>query len=183
LKNVEYALGANMSDLSMKFWDIDERHAFEGDHVILQQGYSVIVDHLFRQLQARGDKFQYHLNFVVDKIEYARKTMSLKNDNPLRAHQLVDISDTCCVSSKTGDRIPCDMVVCCVPLGVSWRRSRSSEGKDHNVANEINLAHASCELQVLKDAVSEATEGDVSSKSKISFLPSLPFTKVRVHSN
>jgi hypothetical protein len=27
LKNVEYALGANASlDLSMKYWDIDERH-------------------------------------------------------------------------------------------------------------------------------------------------------------
>lgn len=25
LKNVEYALGANLSSLSMKFWDIDER--------------------------------------------------------------------------------------------------------------------------------------------------------------
>ena len=27
-KNVEYALGANISDLSMKFWAADERHAF-----------------------------------------------------------------------------------------------------------------------------------------------------------
>jgi hypothetical protein len=121
LKNVEYALGANMSDLSMKFWDIDERHAFDGDHVILKQGYSVIVEHLLRKLQTRGDKFQYHLNFVVDTIEYARKTMSLKDANASRAHQFVDISDTCCVSSRTGQKFPCDMIVCCVPLGVSWR--------------------------------------------------------------
>ena len=40
IRNVEYALGANIADLSMKYWDIDERHAFEGAHVVLRQGYS-----------------------------------------------------------------------------------------------------------------------------------------------
>ena len=43
-KNTEYALGANIRDLSMRFWDIDERHAFKGDHVVLKQVYSKIVE-------------------------------------------------------------------------------------------------------------------------------------------
>lgn len=119
LKNVEYALGANLSDLSMKFWDIDERHAFDGDHVILRQGYTVVVEHLLKQLQQRGDRFQYHLNFAVDRIEYARKTSSRPYTTPSRNQQYVDLSDTCCVSAQSGRRIMCDMVVCCVPLGVS----------------------------------------------------------------
>jgi Flavin containing amine oxidoreductase len=119
LKNVEYALGANLSDLSMKFWDIDERHAFDGDHVILRQGYSVIVEHLLKELQLRGNRFQYHVDFAVENIEYNRKTTSQKYATVSRCHQYVDLSDTCCVSSRSGSSITCDMVVCCVPLGVS----------------------------------------------------------------
>jgi hypothetical protein len=73
-KNVEYALGANLSDLSMKFWDSDERHAFEGDHVLLKQGYSAVVRHLEKELGRHGEKFKCEIGFHVGKIEYARKS-------------------------------------------------------------------------------------------------------------
>lgn len=119
LKNVEYALGANMSDLSMKFWDIDERHAFEGDHVILRQGYSRVVDHLVDELQKRGGKFRYRLDFPVGHIEYGKNTGFQSYAGGSRGHQYVDLSETCCVTARDGSSsVHCDFVVCAVPLGV-----------------------------------------------------------------
>ena len=119
-KNIEYALGADIKDLSMKFWDIDERHAFEGDHVLLRQGYSVVVDHMYEMLRKRGDRFTLMQNFAVGKVEYARKstTQPYVNIHP-RNRKFVDLSDTCCISSLDGKRqVMCDFVVSAVPLGV-----------------------------------------------------------------
>ncbi|KAL7579555.1 hypothetical protein ACA910_007926 [Epithemia clementina (nom. ined.)] len=119
-KNIEYALGANISDLSMKYWDIDERHAFEGDHVILKQGYSCVVEHIYKQLEKRGERFTCLLGTPCARIEYARKTTS----SPYFCHRqgqkrFVDLSDTCRVLLEKGEPgIPCDFVVCAVPLGV-----------------------------------------------------------------
>jgi hypothetical protein len=83
-KNIEYALGANVSDLSMKFWDSDERHAFEGDHVLLKQGYSAVVDHVFQSLEKEGkDRFNCILNYPgklhFSSLEcYRRKVLSCR---------------------------------------------------------------------------------------------------------
>ncbi|GKY98191.1 hypothetical protein MPSEU_000776900 [Mayamaea pseudoterrestris] len=120
MKNVEYALGANLSDLSQMFWDIDERHAFEGDHVILKQGYSVVIEHLLSQLRQRGKRFQCYLNCPVGSIAYARSSTSQTYIGRTPKRQiLTELSDTCCVTSENGDtRILCDFVVCAVPLGV-----------------------------------------------------------------
>lgn len=120
LKNVEYALGANIADLSMKFWDIDERHAFEGDHVILKQGYSAVVSHLLAELQNYGDKFSLKLNFPVGKVEYARVSTFQPYFAPSsRRSKLTPLSDSCCVTSQDGKQaLSCDFVVCTVPLGV-----------------------------------------------------------------
>jgi len=54
----QYTLGANVADLSMQYWDIDEHHAFEGDRVLLKPGYSTVIDHLYKQLKERGERFQ-----------------------------------------------------------------------------------------------------------------------------
>lgn len=120
LKNVEYALGANLKDLSMRFWDIDERHAFEGDHVLLRQGYSVVIDHLQQMLQQRGDRFSFILNFPVGKLEYNRKTSTQPyvNVQP-RNRKFLDLSDTCRVTSQDNSQsIGCDFILSAVPLGV-----------------------------------------------------------------
>lgn len=119
-KNVEYALGANIEDLSMKFWDIDERHAFDGDHVMLRQGYSIVIDHMYRMLKERGDRFTSLLNFPVGRIEYARNTSTQPyiNIHP-RNRMFVDVSDTCSVTSQDGKQhVKSDFVVSAVPLGV-----------------------------------------------------------------
>jgi monoamine oxidase len=121
-KNVEYALGANISDLSMKYWDADERHAFEGDHVLLKQGYSAVIEYMFQALQSKGeDRFQCITNFPVGKVEYARKSSKHAHDrSSLRnGRKLIDLSDTCSVSSQDGSKTHYfDFLVCAVPLGV-----------------------------------------------------------------
>ena len=119
-KNVEYALGANIEDLSMKFWDIDERHAFEGDHVLLRQGYSIVIDHMHRMLKKRGNRFTTQLNFPVGSIDYSRNTSTQQyiNIHP-RNRKFIDLSDTCCVTSQDGKQIiKSDFVVSAVPLGI-----------------------------------------------------------------
>lgn len=119
-KNVEYALGANIKDVSMKFWDIDERHAFEGDHVMLKQGYSTVVEHLLRLLKQRGDRFKYFLDFPVGKLEYNRKSTTQPYiDLQARSRKFIELSDTCCVTSRDKSQsVFCDFIVSAVPLGV-----------------------------------------------------------------
>lgn len=120
VKNIEYALGANVSDLSMKFWDIDERHAFDGDHVMLKQGYSSVVDHIHMKLKEFGTRFTCLLDSPVERIEYSRKTITNPYFCPSQRHKrFVELSDTCqIVLERDGSTIPCDFVVCAVPLGV-----------------------------------------------------------------
>ena len=121
IKNIEYALGANISDLSMKFWDSDERHAFEGDHVLLRCGYSAVVDYMEAKLKERGNKFRCIFDCPVQKVEYARKSQTL----PYTAsdtggfRKLVELSDSCSIIAGEEEvSYKCDFTVCTLPLGV-----------------------------------------------------------------
>jgi len=119
VKNVEYALGANITDLSMKYWDIDERHAFEGDHVVLRQGYSCVVEHMLAKLRERGGRFTCLLGSPVKRIEYGRKTLTNPYFCPSQRHKhFVELSETCRVECDNGTTISGDFAVCAVPLGV-----------------------------------------------------------------
>jgi hypothetical protein len=145
--NINYALGANISDLSMKFWDVDDRHAFDGAHVLLREGYSQVVRHMLAALEPKGDRFRLVLNFPIDKVEYARKSTTLPYPgNDKRGRTMVDLSDVCCVTSRNQDQsFKFDFLVSTLPLGV------------------------------LKDSVESDTLPE--SSSAVSFQPSLPFTK------
>ena len=140
-KNVEYALGANISDLSMKFWDSDDRHAFEGEHVLLKQGYSQVVCHMLDALTAKGDKFHLVKNFPVGKVEYARKSTALPYpDNENRSRKMVDLSDTCCVTSRSGDQsFKFDFVVSALPLGVLKDSIEADSPGDTSVSFQPSL--------------------------------------------
>jgi lysine-specific histone demethylase 1 len=150
IKNVEYAIGANLNMMSTKYWDADERHAFDGDHVLIREGYSKVVDHMFEDLKSLGpDRFEYFLHFPVGRIEYGRKSASVPygKDRLGRVRQLSELSDTCSVMSED-EKVTkfFDFLVCAVPLGV------------------------------LKESVDKAK--DTYYQKKITFTPSLPFTKV-----
>jgi Flavin containing amine oxidoreductase/PHD-like zinc-binding domain len=148
MKNVEYALGANVSDLSMKFWDSDERHAFEGDHVLLREGYSSIVDYMVQKLEQYGEeKFKAISNFPIGKVQYARRSTTEKYSDR-KQRKLVELSDACCVIAEDERRsIKCDFVVCTLPLGV------------------------------LKHAVEPSTQSEEDTVPKVVFEPPLPESK------
>lgn len=147
-KNLEYALGANVSDLSMKFWDSDERHAFDGDHVMMRQGYASVVRYIEKKLKEKGSKFKCITNFPIGKVEYARKSMTMPyaDASGLSSRKLIEMSDACCVTTRDGSLShKFDMLVSTLPLGI------------------------------LKEAVdSKGTK----SKSRVIFDPPLPFPKV-----
>jgi len=149
MKNVEYALGANITDLSMKFWDSDERHAFEGDHVLLKEGYSTVVEYMVEKLKEYGGKkFKVELDFPIGKVEYARRSTTEKYQDRSK-RKLVDLSDTCCITSEDGQRsVKVDFVVCTLPLGVlKHALSGESENGLHgkNVEFEPPLPLSKCD--------------------------------------
>lgn len=141
-KNIEYALGANISDLSMKYWDADDRHAFEGDHVLLKQGFSKVIDHMMESLRKAGNQnFEVELDFPVGKVEYGRKstTQPYGGSGSSRKQKLVELSDTCSVTSQDGTRTKfCDFLVCACPLGV-LKESVAMESSDNNLSFEPPL--------------------------------------------
>lgn len=154
-KNVEYALGSNLDNLSMKYWDVDDRHAFDGDHVLLKEGYSAVINHMLQLLKTVGsEKFECILNFPVGKVEYGRKSerSGYGRDRFGRERHLVELSDSCSITSEDGSETKYfDFLVSAVPLGV------------------------------LKESVYRAK--DVEFKKKMTFVPSLPFCKVDAISN
>jgi len=155
LKNIEYALGANIADLSMRFWDSDERHAFEGDHVMLKQGYGAVVEHMLKSLKAETKDFELVVDYPVGKVEYARKsaTQQYGRDSFDRNRKLVELSDTCSVSKQDGtDQRFFDFLICAAPLGV------------------------------LKEATHHSLS-EADGASTLSFQPSLPFSKIDAITN
>ena len=134
LKNVEYALGANVRDLSMRYWDIDERHAFEGDHVLLRQGYSTVVEYLVKELERRGERFELLLDTPVKRVEYFRKSASIPYFSAKITGSMIELSDTCKVITKSTERseVYGDFVVSALPLGVLKESTvgSSTEGVD-----------------------------------------------------
>ena len=154
-KNTEYALGANISDLSMRYWDADERHAFRGDHVLLRQGYSKIVEHILNKCK-EYPSFKSILNFSVGHVEYSRQSATLPYPNrKLRNKKCINISDGCRVFSKDGKMShDFDFIVCALPLGVL---------KDSEDFSQTILA--------------DKTQSNSESTGKVVFNPPLPIYK------
>jgi monoamine oxidase len=165
-ENAQYALGADMKDLSMMFWESDETHAFEGDHVYIKQGYSSLVGHLLQKCEAHGDAFKLVRNFPVGKLEFARNSTS----HPYRDIETsssdpttrIDLSDTCSATSMDGtSSYNFDFAVCGVPLGVL---------KD-SVDSKASKSTATI--------AADSSSSDPSAKAcdRLTFEPPLPFSK------
>ena len=147
LKNTEYSMSANIRDISMKFWDSDDKHAFEGDHVLLKQGFSSIVEQVLEKCKAHGDKFQLLTNFKVGKVEYARNTTSHPYPGAGMDKKVINLSDTCCVTSADGKTSQnFDFIVCTLPLGVLKNSSTADRCKPSH-------APASSKMPSLSDKV------------------------------
>ena len=140
-ENAQYALGSDLKDLSMMFWDTDENYAFEGDHVLLKQGYSSLAEHLLSKCKKYGDSFKLVKSFPVGRLEFARNSVSHPYQEQVGSSiARVDLSDTCSVTSQDGrTSYNFDFVVSAVPLGVlkdsadsSLSVSSSSDSKANN---------------------------------------------------
>jgi len=136
-KNTEYSLAANISDISMKYWESDDMHAFEGYHVLLKQGYSKFVQSMLSNCQ-KHHNFKLHLNYPVKNVEYARKSTSIDYQSTGNTRKkLLDLSDTCRVSSTNNDsEFVFDSIVCALPLGVLKNRLK---GKSPNQGDENKI--------------------------------------------
>ena len=164
-ENAQYALGADMKDLSMMFWDSDETHAFEGDHVYIQQGYSSLVEHLLRKCEAHGNAFKIVRSFPVGKLEFARNSTS----HPYRDAEAasskstrIDLSDACSATSMDGkSSYNFDFAVCAVPLGVLKDSVDSKASK----STPVTAANSS------------SSDPSVKSCDRLTFEPPLPFSK------
>ena len=97
-------------------------HAFEGDHVLLKQGYSSIIDYMLDSIKSvAGDRFELILDCPIGQVEYARKSTSSQyaRDRFGRAENFVELSDSCSVTSQDGSTTKYfDFLVCACPLGV-----------------------------------------------------------------
>jgi len=118
IKHAEYSFGANIEDISMKFWDTDDEHAFKGPHVQLQEGYSTIAKVILNKCEESGPRFQLHLNCPVKKVEYGRKCFSRAYSNDDKKN--IEISDTCRITfrDESKESVSCDFIVSALPLGV-----------------------------------------------------------------
>lgn len=167
-ENAQYALGADMKDLSMMFWDSDETHAFEGDHVYIKQGYSSLIDHLLQKCEAYGDAFKIVRNFPVGKLEFARNSTSHPyqdtESSSSKSTTRIDLSDACSATSMDGKSSHnFDFAVCAVPLGVL-------KDSVDSIASKSTRTPATTANPSLSDPSAKACD-------RLTFEPPLPFSK------
>jgi monoamine oxidase len=79
--NIEMSLAANLSELSLRFWDEDEE--FGGDEVVFPGGYNQIVEKLAEGIDLK-------LSHTVSKIEYDQLGVKVVTDKgEFRANQIL----------------------------------------------------------------------------------------------
>ncbi|KEP62656.1 UNVERIFIED_CONTAM: histone lysine-specific demethylase LSD1/BHC110/KDMA1A [Hammondia hammondi] len=71
LNNLEYSAGADVDDLSLICWDQDDLTAFQGQHVLIWEGYKSAVEALTSDLDIR-------LRHEVSSISYADSGVTLR---------------------------------------------------------------------------------------------------------
>ena len=90
--NMEYANACPMDALSLRFWDQDDEHAYEGSHCAVREGLGALCAGLARPLR------EVRLQWPVARIEKR--------------------NDMCIVTSEAGETLVAEVVVVTVPLGV-----------------------------------------------------------------
>jgi lysine-specific histone demethylase 1 len=91
--NLEYACACDLSCLSLRNWDQDDPFDFQGDHLILVDGYKAMLKPLSKGLHL-------HLNQPVKQIRYGEENEGVE------------------VITQDGTSWKADVVVSTLPLGV-----------------------------------------------------------------
>jgi len=107
IANLEYGCASNLNQVGLKSWDQDDPYDYEGDHLLLRDGYTSVVRSF-----ADAAGLDIRLNHQVDKIEHS--------DSSVRVHCSKLDSDSG-EKSKAIDNVvvfDADIVVVTVSLGV-----------------------------------------------------------------
>jgi len=77
--NLEYACAADLALLSVNHWDQDDPYDFEGEHLMLCDGYIEMIRPLAEGLDIR-------LNQVVNNIDYNEKGVTVSTESHQKFH-------------------------------------------------------------------------------------------------
>ena len=183
MKNLEYALGAGLDSLSIKYFNSDEEFDFDGGHAQLKLGYMKLVHYLLKQCK-KFKNFSYRLNSPVQKIEYARSVPSypLTNRRDARKFKLIDLSDTCRVTTATAKD---DHNMSSQPTKktttATTTTATTTQTKVQTNTNDFDFVVSSLPLGCLKESVlsTEAVaRGKPALQHAVQFDPPLPPSKV-----
>jgi monoamine oxidase len=64
--------GASLGDLSLRYWDRDAAHSFEGSHCVVREGYGRLCSHLAEQVA------DLRLDWPVVSVEHAHEAVVVK---------------------------------------------------------------------------------------------------------
>ncbi|KAI6173627.1 Amine oxidase [Aphelenchoides besseyi] len=108
--NVEFSCGSRLSDVSCRNWDQNEAIGqFAGDHAILCDGSSKIIQNLAEDLDIR-------FKHVVERVDYGSKRKPV-------------------VYCKNGKKFYCDKILMCIPLAMYHKETKIPEPVGHVVTH------------------------------------------------
>jgi len=116
-KNEEFVHKASLNSISALYGMSQDKDAYTGDHVYIQEGYASIVDHIYRNCQEYS-QFKTYLNYEIKKIEYARLSPQIRNPNVSKSEEKIEVSNTCRVTSVDDSKHELDFIVSALPLGI-----------------------------------------------------------------
>eukprot|EP00588_Corethron_pennatum_P023629 CAMPEP_0194314768 /NCGR_PEP_ID=MMETSP0171-20130528/11602_1 /TAXON_ID=218684 /ORGANISM="Corethron pennatum, Strain L29A3" /LENGTH=1168 /DNA_ID=CAMNT_0039070325 /DNA_START=704 /DNA_END=4207 /DNA_ORIENTATION=+ len=125
IQNDEYSDNACLTTQSALHSMTEDNNDYSGRHAYIQQGYSRVVDNIFRNCQEHS-QFEIFFNCQIKRIEYARDGPPTRNKKGTKSKGKIFFSDTCRVISADNVKHDLDFVVCALPLGVlkesEWRK-------------------------------------------------------------
>ena len=115
--NLEMSTGTTLDKLGLR-WNDDEAYGYEGDHVLLKQGFSSMIEGLEEGLDIKYGKEVCGIRIIRGDGEITtpiRKSTRKRNAGSLST---IDVKDTVEVRTVQGLTLEADAVVCTLPLGI-----------------------------------------------------------------
>ena len=135
----------------------------------MKDGYSSLSTELLSQCKKKSQKFELLISNPVSAIDYDVKCFARPSQHG--RHQLLDVSDSCRITSRYGGGVESfDFVVCALPLGI-LKSSINKNGDESKVKFVPDLPDTK------KDSIGESRikksvkYTDVTFFLKFSFLP------------
>lgn len=115
--NLEMSAGTTLDKLGLQ-WNDDEAYGYEGDHVLLKEGFSSVIEGLEEGLDIKYGKEVSGIRIIRSDGEMTaplRKSTRKKGADHLNT---MEMKDTVEVRTVQGLTLEADAVICTVPLGI-----------------------------------------------------------------